>query len=516
MQQPSQNNILTVLILDHTSEQPLYAQLYDGIRRMILSQQLMPGTRLPSIRALANELAISRNTVLNAFDQLIAEGYLETKHGSGTYVAQLLSDEVVPIMTKDVSRPSPRRTSPLLSQRGTQLVAAPQMPLPSVPLPPEGPRAFLGTLPDLALFPHAIWERLLTKCWRRGSYADLLSCGDRAGYRPLREAIAAYLGTIRGVQCTAEQVIVIAGSQQGLDLTARVLLDPGDGVWLEDPGYLGAYGAFIGAGAQIHPVPVDDEGLDVATGAVNYPQARLAFVTPSHQFPLGVTMSLKRRLALLEWANRADAWILEDDYDSEYRYTGRPLAALQGLDRTGHVIYLGTFSKILFPGLRLGYLVVPPELVDPFMAGLFFATQQPPILEQMVMADFITEGHFARHIRRSRTCYAERQSILVEAAQRELTGLLQLQESEAGMHLLGWLADKIADTDVAEHLAKQRIDTIPLSTYRFTPAAEGALLLGYTALSEQQIRQGVHTMATVLEQFFSSNHLPVHYPDALH
>lgn len=500
MRQPSQNSVLTTLVLNHTSAQPLYAQLYDGIRRMILSQQLMPGTRLPSIRVLAKELGISRNTVLNAFDQLIAEGYLEAKQGSGTYIAHLLSDEALPIPINYTSQSPQQRTGPLLSQRGRQSVAAPQMPSPTLPLSQGKPRAFLGTIPDLALFPYTIWERLLANCWRRASYADLLSFGDRGGYRPLREAIAAYLGTTRGVQCTADQVIMVAGSQQGLDLTARLLLDPGDGVWLEDPGYLGAYGAFVGAGAQVYPVPLDAEGLDVAKGMTDYPQARLAFVTPSHQFPLGVTMSLRRRLALLEWANHANAWILEDDYDSEYRYVGRPLAALQGLDKRGRVIYLGTFSKILFPGLRLGYLVVPPDLVDPFLAGLFFATQQPPILEQMVMADFITEGHFARHIRRSRTCYAERQSILIEAAQRELTDVLHIQASEAGMHLLGWLTEKTADRDVATLLARHQIDVIPLSTYRFTPATEGALLLGYTALSEQQIRQGVYTMARALKQ----------------
>ena len=508
--------MLTTLTLDHTSDQPLYRQLYDGVRRMILSKQLKPGMRLPSIRVLVRELSISRNTVLNAFEQLIAEGYLEAKHGSGTYVTQLLPDEIVSPSTGSNISSFQRRTGPLLSQRGAQLVTAPQMPVFSAPVRSEKPRAekpraekpraFLATIPDLDLFPHAIWERLLTKCWRRASYADLLSCGERAGYRPLREAIAAYLGTARGVQCTADQVIIVAGSQQGIDLSARLLLDPGDGVWLADPGYLGAYGAFVGAGAQIHSLPVDDEGMDVALGIANHPQARLAFVMPSHQFPLGVTMSLKRRLTLLEWADHADAWILEDDYDSEYRYVGRPLAALQGLDKTGRVIYLGTFSKVLFPGLRLGYVVVPPELVDPFTASLFFATQQPPILEQMVMADFISEGHFARHIRRTRTRYAERQAMLVESAQRELAGLLDVRSAESGMHLLGWLSDdflarNISDKEVTDHLAEHQIDTIPLSTYCFGSGSGGALLLGYTALNEQQIRHGVQTLADALYRY---------------
>ncbi|MBV7333369.1 PLP-dependent aminotransferase family protein [Chloroflexi bacterium TSY] len=472
---------------------------------MILSKQFLPGMRLPSIRVLVKELSISRNTVLNAFEQLIAEGYLEARHGSGTYVAQILPDEVSLVRTQQAAPSSRKRTRPLLSQRGAQLAAVPQMPMPVVTSPEEKPRAFLATMPDVDLFPHAIWERLLAKCWRRASHSILLSYENRAGYLPLREAIAAYLGTARGVQCTAEQVIIIAGSQQGIDLTARILLDPGDGVWLEDPGYLGAYGAFTGAGAQICSLPVDSEGLDVEMGITRYPQARLAFVTPSHQFPLGVTMSLKRRLTLLEWASEADAWILEDDYDSEYRYTGRPLAALQGLDQTDRVLYLGTFSKILFPGLRLGYLVVPQDLVDPIIASLFFATQQPPALEQMVLADFMADGHFARHIRRSRTCYAERQAILVEAAQRKLAGLLDIEGAAAGMHLLGWLPDNILDKEAGAHLAKHQIDTIPLSTYSFDSGQEGALLLGYTALDEQQIREGVKKLAQALLSFPTQN-----------
>jgi len=229
-----------------------------------------------------------------------------------------------------------------------------------------------------------------------------------AGYRPLREAIAAHIGVTRGVRCTADQVIVVSGAQAALDLAARILLDSGDMAWIEDPGYPDARGALEGAGARLVPLSVKEDGLDVRAGRIPCPGARLAYVTPSHQFPLGVTMSLAQRLALLEWASQADTWILEDDYDSEYRFSGRPLEALQGLDSTNHVIYLGTFSKVLFPALRLGYLVVPPDLTDVFVAVRLFVDRHVPILEQMALADFMTEGHFTRHIRRMHTVYAER------------------------------------------------------------------------------------------------------------
>jgi GntR family transcriptional regulator/MocR family aminotransferase len=316
----------------------------------------------------------------------------------------------------------------------------------------------------------------------------------------LREAIAAYLSTGRGVRCTAEQVIVVAGSQQGLDLAARVLLDQDDPVWIEDPCYPGAYGGLLGAGASIVPVPLDGEGLDVAAGMSRCPQARLVFVTPSHQFPLGVTMSLKRRLELLEWAYRVNAWILEDDYDSEYRYTGRPLAALQGLDRENRVIYLGTFSKIMFPALRLAYLVVPSDLVEAFYAARLFTTMLPPLLEQAALAEFIAGGHFARHIRRMRALYAERQAALVEAARRELAGLLDVQPAEAGMHLVGWLPDDVNDRIASQRATEYSVDAFPLSTCCLEATRRGALLLGYTAVNDQEIKRGVSRLARALQQ----------------
>ena len=350
--------------LESSSGAPYYRQLYDGVRRAILSGLLPAGTRLPSTRTLAAELGISRTTVVTAFEQLLAEGYLEGKVGSGTFVARYLPDDLLSVAFKADRESRPARSGRGLSGRGAVLAATP-----TTAVRDRGsPRAFRPGVPALDEFPDAAWRRVSTKVWRKPS-GGLLGYGDPAGYRPLREAIARYLGASRAVRCVPEQVIVVSGSQQALDLAARVLLDPGDTVWVEDPGYMGARGTLSGAGARLVPVPVDGEGLGVAVGVARELDARLACVTPSHQYPLGVTMSLSRRLELLGWANRSGAWVVEDDYDSEYRYTGCPLEALQGLDSEGRVLYIGTFSKVLFPALRLGYLVVPSDLIDAFVSA---------------------------------------------------------------------------------------------------------------------------------------------------
>jgi GntR family transcriptional regulator/MocR family aminotransferase len=333
----------------------------------------------------------------------------------------------------------------------------------------------------------------------RASLPELLGRQESSGYRPLREAIAAYVGTARAVRCGAEQVIVVTGSNRAIDLVVRVLLNPGDQAWAEDPGYPQARAALLGAGGQVVPIPINEEGLDADAGLARCPDARLAYVTPSHQYPTGVTMSLPRRLALLDWASSRSAWILEDDYDSEYRYVGRPLASLQGLDRHGRVFYLGSFSKVLFPALRLGYLVVPPTLVSAFGAAQASLGGSPPSLEQAVLADFITEGHFVRHIRRMRTLYAERQDALMRALRRELAGRLEVPAFESGMHLLGWLPEGTDDRTVSERAAKAGVAVRPLSAFYATPTRRGGLLLGFAALRPNQIRDGVRRLAAVLD-----------------
>jgi GntR family transcriptional regulator/MocR family aminotransferase len=484
---------LAGLALDRASSAPLYSQLYERLRQAILAGQLAPGIQLPSSRALATELDLSRNTVITAFQQLFAEGYIEGKPGSGTYVASALPDDLLQVRSRLAPKAQPLKASTALSQRGVLLEGS------ALPLfRGQGePCAFRPGVPALDAFPFNIWSRLQAKHWRRPP-SRLLGYGDPAGYRPLREAIAAYLGAARAVRCEAEQVIVISGSQQGLDLAARLLLDPGDAAWIEDPGYPGARGALLGAGAQVIPVPIDQEGLDVATGTAIRPEARLAYVSPSHQYPLGITMSLARRLALLEWARRASAWIVEDDYDSEYRYAGRPLAALQGLDTAQRVIYIGSFSKVLFPSLRLGYLVVPSTLVEAFIKVRALTDRHSPTLDQAVLAAFLAEGHFARHIRRMRALYEERQAMLLEAARRELAGLLTLRPAEAGLHLVGWLPAGVNDLAASQRAAALGIEAPPLSHYALRPLQQGGLVLGYAGLRPDEISDGARSLAQAL------------------
>lgn len=481
-----------LLLVDATAGTPLFRQLYEGLRQAILDGQFVPGTKLPSTRSLAAHLGVSRNTVHLAFEQLIAEGYLAGRQGAGTYVTDVLPEERLNPNSemRHIAKSSGQRSP--LSRRSARLLQA---------YPNQNQKdcrtanAFKQGLPALDQFPRQIWQRLLVRSWRDGGDALLRYSED---YLPLRQAITGYLGTARGVRCTADQVILIAGAQQGIDLTTKVLLEPGQAVWVEDPGYRGAHGAMIAAGAHPVPVPVDAEGLNVAAGIARHATAKLTHVTPSHQYPMGMTMSLRRRLELLAWASQAQAWILEDDYDSEYRYTGRPLAALQGLDREHRVIYLGTFSKVLFPALRLAYLVVPPDLVEAFGSMRFFATRHPPMLEQVTLAAFIAEGHFARHIRRMRTLYAQRQTWLVEAARDELAGLLRVPPAAAGMHLLGWLPPGRNDTQASQQAAAQGVYADPLSAYRIASQPEPALLLGYTAVGEHAIQAGVRRLALAL------------------
>ncbi len=478
--------------LDPNADTPIYQQLYAEIRTAVLSGRLPPGTRLPATRALAVTLGLARSTVVNAFEQLLAEGYLDSRVGAGTFVALNLPEELLHVGV-EAARTKPT-ISPTggLSQRGVRLATARV----SVTAAPRTAQPFRHGLPDISDFPFTLWIRLLS---RRYAAPTLLDYGDPAGYLPLRNALARYLAAARGLNCRPEQVIIVGGSQQGLDLAARLLLDPGDAVWIEEPGYLGARAALRAADGELIPVPVDAEGLDVAAGQTRAPQARMAYVTPSHQFPLGVTLSLARRLALLAWAEAAGAWIMEDDYDSEFRYAGRPLAALQSLDRAGRVIYLGTLSKVLFPGLRLGYLVVPPNLVTAFTAARAVTDRQAPAVTQAALADFIEGGHFARHIRRMRTLYAARREAL-------LTGLaplhahLELLPATAGMHLTALLPHGVDDQAITQRAAAQQLEIAPLSAYALGPLERGGLILGYAPFSPAVILAASQRLGSVLRE----------------
>lgn len=505
--------VLNAVDLDRTASTPLYRQLYSSLRRAILSHQLLPGMRLPASRTLADELDVSRNTVLEAFDQLSAEGYLEARVGAGTFVTHEIPDELLRVRGNtrlDAASASADTGSndTHLSERGRLLTRLELSAFPDH----APPRAFRPGIPALDAFPIETWSRLTARRWRSVPNS-MLSYSQSAGYPPLREAIANYLRTSRGVRCNPSQVIIVSGTQQAITLTAHVLLASQDVVWVEEPGYPRARGAFQWAGAQTVPVPLDREGLVLDAGNALDGTARLAYVTPSHQYPMGMTMSLRRRLELLEWAKQSNSWILEDDYDSEYRYEGRPIAALQGLDDAGRTIYVGTFSKVLFPALRLGYIVVPNSVVDAFVAARTLVDRCPPLIQQMVVADFINEGHFERHLRRMRTLYAARQSVLIEAVEDTLGDDLQISSDKAGLHLTGLLTPGLDDAVVSRVLRENGIVAPPLSFYSARPRERGGLVLGYAAVDEDTIRDGVTYIAEAVRTVRDSDQSPLPFSE---
>jgi GntR family transcriptional regulator/MocR family aminotransferase len=483
--------VLLAPALDPASRTPLHRQLYEGLREAILSGRVRAGTRFPATRALAADLAISRTTVLTAFAQLLAEGYLEARVGSGTWVAGTLPDDLLKARARPRAPLPATRVRVRLSRRSRMeswLGAATSGGV-ARPLRPGIPALDGATL--------EAWARLASKHWRRAS-RSMLEYGDPTGYRPLREAIAGYLGIARAVRCTGDQVIVVGGSQQALYLCAQMLLDPGDPAWIEEPGYPGAHAALRSAGARLVPVPVDGQGLVIAAKAARGRTPRLIYVTPSHQCPIGVTMTVSRRLELLQWAGRAGAWILEDDYDSEFRYSSRPLASLQSLDTERRVIYVGSFSKSLFPSLRIGFVVAPAPLVEPFRRGRAAMDRQSPTLDQVVLAEFMTEGHFERHLRRMRALYSERRQVLIEAAKRELHGILDLASSDAGIHTVGWLGPGVDDRLSADAARAHGVEVLPLSAFCLEPPWRGGLVLGYGAYDGAEIRAGVKGLARAL------------------
>ncbi|HLK62757.1 MAG TPA: PLP-dependent aminotransferase family protein [Bryobacteraceae bacterium] len=476
------------LLLDRRRSSTLQRQLSDELRRAVIEKRLRPGTRLPSSRLLASELGVARNTTISVFEQLTAEGYLESAHGSGTFVASALPvRRLEPHSANHISSESPTR--PQLSKRGRMLAESSVSRLygdkPAVPFRPG--------VPALDLFPFALWNRTRSRVTRTLP-SSLYGYGFVAGYPPLRHAIADYLRASRGVRCDWQQVIIVAGTQQALNFSANLLLDPGDPAIIEDPGYLGTRAAFRAAGATILPVAVDQDGLIVEEHQP-LPKARLAYVCPSHQYPLGATLPLRRRLALLDWARRHHAWIVEDDYDSEFRYKGPPLPALQGLDESACVLYMGTFSKVLHPALRLGYLVVPKDLAGAFQGAKALADRQPPLVEQATLASFMEDGHFGRHIRRMRAVYMDRQAVLVKAIQTHLQGILHVQQSDAGLHLVGWLPEGANDVAVSEALSSAGIECAPLSAYAAKADPKPGLLLGYAAYTAEKLRRAVREMA---------------------
>lgn len=484
-----------VVTLDESLSLPLHRQLHDGLRDAILSGRLGPGQKVPSTRVLSKRLSVSRTTVSQAYDELEVEGYLAGRRGSGTYVA-LAVPEGGRITGMHRTRQNHPVSQPSLSS-GARALAQ--------PVAKGVEREFRGRR-DLPydfhpgqgawdLFPREVWRRLLARQWR-DSWRESMDYGDPGGYAPLRIEVSRYLARSRAVRCSSRQVVIVNGTQQALDLLARILLEPGDRVAVENPGYAAARQVFASYKAELVPIPVEQDG--VAVEKLLGSGARLVLVAPSHQFPTGVTLSLPKRLSLLSWARTEGGLVIEDDYDSELRFEGRPLASLQGLDDNGVVVYLGSFSKVLFPSLRVGYAVLPPDLVEPLEEAKELTDRQTPILEQQVLADFLRDGHFDRHLRRMRDLYSRRRLALVDALHRHLGGGVSVMGANVGMHVMVLLPEHFEEVDVVERAARAGVGVYPAAQCYYGASLGPALVLGYAGMSEETIRRGVEKLAEVL------------------
>jgi GntR family transcriptional regulator/MocR family aminotransferase len=474
--------------IDRASATPLFRQVYLQMRAAILSRHLGSGTKLPSTRGLAAELGVARASVVAAYEQLLAEGCIAGKVGSGTYISGDLP-EPIDGMSRRLKRPA---AAPRL-QAARELPTFPDAMIESE----DRPFSTARTLMDARTV--EVWRRLTQRAFR--SFAPIhRGYSDARGLAELRQAICDYLQAARAVRCEPDQIIVTAGTQQAIDIALRVLLAPGDEVWAEDPGYPLTQAALVAAGARLRPIPVDAHGIDVAAGIRLAPKARAVFVTPSHQYPLGVVLAMGRRLELLAWARESGAFIIEDDYHSEFRYGGRPLASLQGLDEGQRVIYAGTLNKVLFPGLRLGYVVVPPVLLQAFVATRYLIDRQPPTLAQTVVTAFMREGYLAAHIRRMRLLYRAQRDLLVAELGRRLGDDVAVAAPDQGMHLVAYLRHGLSDVEVARVAREAGVVSRPISRmYRDAPPRQG-LLLGFTGYPRQVLLPAAARLADVVRQ----------------
>ena len=481
----------------------LYDQIYRALRGQILNGRLSAGSRVPATRDLATELGVSRNVAIMAYRQLLDEGYLNARTGAGTFVARELPRHLTTVATR--RRPVAARTSASLhlsayahrvreASGGVQFTWEPRRDV----LPYD----FRYGPPSFTDFPHETWCRVMARCARRVTIRDL-DYGPPEGLAALRTAIADYVGRARAIACTPEQVLVVNGSQQALDLAARVLVDPGDVVLMEEPHYRGARTVMKAAGAKIETIPVDEHGLRTEELADRRTASRLAIVTPSHQFPTGALMPLGRRLELLSWARRSGACIFEDDYDSEYRYSGRPIEALAALDDSGRVLYAATFSKVMFPSLRLGYLIVPERLIEPLRSTKALMDTGAPTLVQAALVEFIRKGHFERHLHRTRTRNARRRAAMLAAIERYLGGRAQVSGINAGLHLMLWLPELPASRARELRMRAERVGVgvYSVAPFYLNPPKQVGMLLGYASLPEKQIAEGIRRFASVVDSF---------------
>ena len=464
-----------------------HRQLYRILKDGILRGALPAGAKLPPSREMARTLGIARNTVVQVYEQLALEGLVQAGVGRGTYVA-----EVAPAFAgQPPAAAAPRRGTPL-SRRGRAIVGGARA-------SPLQWGAFAPGVPELRMFPGAVWNRLHAQAWRDFEPRQL-GYATGAGHPLLREAIAEHLQVTRGVACSAGQILVTSGAQQALHLIAHLLADPGDTAWLEDPGYWGARSVFRMAGLQLQPVALDGEGLAPTPQQLQAPP-RLMFVSPSHQYPSGVLMGHGRRRQLLDYAAAHRVWIVEDDYDSEFRFASRPLTALQGLDEHGRVIYLGTFSKTMFPSLRLAYLVLPSDLAESFARALNELFREGQTMQQTVLAQFMRQGHYVNHIRRMRLVYGERRRVLIDEITQRLGSAVSVLGSDAGLHLVLDLPPGTDDEAIARQARALGVLTRPLSLYSLRPDPAPGLVLGYGAVTEAEIRHSFRLLAGVIEEY---------------
>jgi GntR family transcriptional regulator/MocR family aminotransferase len=461
--------------------------LYDEIRLAIVERRFAPGMRLPSTRSVSEQFRLARGTVVGAFDQLVTEGYLESKVGLGTFVSRTIVESRDPL---NRARSVRHKLIPAaISKRGQNYL---NNPFPQL-WTDRSATMFRLDLPALDAFPVKLWNRVAGRRLRNAA-PKLLKQDDALGFRPLREAIAHDVAASRGIKCSADEVVITTGTQQSLNVIAHLVLDEGDKVWVEDPGYAAAACLFRAVGARVIGVPVDAEGIDWEAGVRSCPQAKLAYATPGCQFPLGITMSLRRRAAFLHWAQTSGSWIFEDDYDSQLQFSGRPLAALKSMDDGSNVIYSNSFNKVLFSSLRLGFLILPSVLIEPVAAARAVTDRFPSVLNQAVLCDFVTGGHLAQHTRRMRELYAERHAAFVHFVGKELDGLLTLSTSRPGLHAVGWLAPGIDELAASREAARDGIDSLPLSSLRIDHDNKHALVFGIAAAEPRLIRQGIRRL----------------------
>lgn len=468
---------------------PIYRQLDASLRRLILDGTLTPGQKLPSTRDLAQELGVSRITVKSVYEQLVAEGYALAKTGAGTFVSGGLDIEASP----KIRRPRRQARPPTIeiSERARTIMSS------KASMRHGETGAFRPGVPALDLFPIKAWNKYLLEA---ATCADRrnLSYGEINGSAALRVSIARHLTDARSMQVDPEQIVITSGAQQAFVLIAFVLLNKGDTVWYENPGHIAGRDVMQIMGANVAAVPIDDEGLDLDFAVRNHPKPTLIFTTPSHQQPLGTTMSLGRRLALLSYAQENGAWIIEDDYDSEFRYRGRPLPALSALDSDRRVFYVGTFSKSMFAAIRLGYIVVPPGLGDAFAQARNLLGQSPSAMVEQAMSRFMEDGRFVEHIRKMRRVYRARRDMLFDCLTQDCADVLVPQPTDAGMHMLAWLKNGIGDQAAHLALLSAGIDSLPLSAYCIDPLGRPGIVLGFSGTPERRIPKLVRRMSDAL------------------